>query len=166
MTFVGINLICIREHGINILSLFLPPGSSMVLALLLVPIELVSYIFRPISLSVRLFANMMAGHTLLKVIAGFAWTMMLAGGGLLIAHTIPLAKHLSNGGQIFAFEPQSQNYKLLLDNIKENEIKNVKIAKLALSSVEGNAFMNKFDDKKTSNYGDARIFKDKSENFE
>jgi len=91
MTFIGINLICIREHGINILSLFLPPGSSMVLALLLVPIELVSYIFRPISLSVRLFANMMAGHTLLKVIAGFAWTMMLAGGGLLIAHTIPLA---------------------------------------------------------------------------
>ena len=54
------------------------------------PIEIVSYIFRPISLSVRLFANMMAGHTLLKVIAGFAWTMMLAGGGLLIAHTIPL----------------------------------------------------------------------------
>ena len=51
-------------------------------------------------------------------------------------------------------------------DIKENEIKNVKIAKLALSSVEGNAFMNKFDDKKTSNYGDARIFKDNSENFE
>jgi len=89
-TFIGINLICIREHGINILSLFLPPGSSMALALLLVPIELVSYIFRPISLSVRLFANMMAGHTLLKVIAGFAWTMMLAGGGFAIAHTIPL----------------------------------------------------------------------------
>jgi ATP synthase subunit 6 len=91
MTFIGINLICIREHGINMLSLFLPPGSSMVLAFLLVPIEIVSYIFRPISLSVRLFANMMAGHTLLKVIAGFAWTMMLAGGGLLVAHVIPLA---------------------------------------------------------------------------
>lgn len=90
MTFIGINLICVREHGINILSLFLPPGSSMVLALLLVPIELVSYIFRPISLSVRLFANMMAGHTLLKVIAGFAYSMVLAGGGLLIAHFIPL----------------------------------------------------------------------------
>ena len=91
MTFIGINLICIREHGINMFSLFLPPGSSMLLALLLVPIELVSYIFRPISLSVRLFANMMAGHTLLKVIAGFAWAMMLAGGGLIIAHIIPLA---------------------------------------------------------------------------
>jgi ATP synthase subunit 6 len=91
MTFIGINLICVREHGINMLSLFLPPGSSMVLAFLLVPIEIVSYIFRPISLSVRLFANMMAGHTLLKVIAGFAWTMMLAGGGLFVAHVIPLA---------------------------------------------------------------------------
>jgi len=90
-TFIAINIICVREHGINILSLFLPPGSSIFLAFLLVPIELVSYIFRPISLSVRLFANMMAGHTLLKVIAGFAWSMMLAGGGLLIAHLIPLS---------------------------------------------------------------------------
>lgn len=92
MTFIGINLVCFREHGINFLSLFLPPGSSMVLALLLVPIEFVSYIFRPISLSVRLFANMMAGHTLLKVIAGFAWAMLLAGGSLMVAaHTIPLS---------------------------------------------------------------------------
>ncbi len=90
MTFIGINIICIKEHGINMLSLFLPSGSSIFLALLLIPIEIVSYFFRPISLSVRLFANMMAGHTLLKVIIGFAWVMMLAGGGLLIAHTIPL----------------------------------------------------------------------------
>ena len=90
MTFIGINLICIREHGINILSLFLPPGSSMVLALLLVPIELVSYIFRPISLSVRLFANMMAGHTLLAVLAGFGWAMV--NGSALIAplHIFPV----------------------------------------------------------------------------
>ena len=90
MTFIGINLICIREHGVNMLSLFLPPGASLGLALLLVPIELVSYVFRPISLAVRLFANMMAGHTLLKVIAGFAWTMMLSGGALLVAHLVPL----------------------------------------------------------------------------
>lgn len=57
-------------------SLFLPSGTSVVLAFLLVPIELISYIFKPISLSIRLFANMMAGHTLLKVIAGFAFTLM------------------------------------------------------------------------------------------
>lgn len=90
-TFIGINIICASKHGRNMFSLFLPSGSSLVLALLLVPIEIVSYIFRPISLSVRLFANMMAGHTLLKVIVGFAWTMMLTGNGLLLlGHLIPL----------------------------------------------------------------------------
>lgn len=81
-------------------------------------------------------------------------------------HTIPLAKHVSKGGQIFAFEPQSQNYKLLLDNINDNEIKNVEVSKLALSSKEGEAFMNKFDENKTSNFGDARIFSDNNENYE
>lgn len=90
MTFIGINIVCLEIHGINLLSLFLPTGSSFALSLLLVPIEIVSYVFRPISLSVRLFANMMAGHTLLKVIAGFSWTMMLSGGGLAFAHILPL----------------------------------------------------------------------------
>lgn len=71
-TFIGINIICASKHGKNIFSLFLPAGSALPLAPLLIPIEVVSYIFRPISLSVRLFANMMAGHTLLKVIVGFA----------------------------------------------------------------------------------------------
>jgi F-type H+-transporting ATPase subunit a len=50
----------------------LPGGTDLGLAFILVPIEIVSYFVRPISLSVRLFANMMAGHTLMKVIAGFA----------------------------------------------------------------------------------------------
>jgi len=50
----------------------MPSGCSFLLGLLLIPIELISYAFRLISLSVRLFANMMAGHTLLKVIAGFS----------------------------------------------------------------------------------------------
>jgi len=90
MVFVGVNIICIKEHGLHMVSLFLPPGTSLGLALLLVPIEFVSYIFKPISLGVRLFANMMAGHTLLKVIAGFAWSMMISGGLLFIAHLVPL----------------------------------------------------------------------------
>jgi len=89
-TVIAINLIGIKKHGWNMLSLFLPPGSSLALAILLVPIEFVSYIFRPISLAVRLFANMMAGHTLLKVIAGFAWVMTSLGFGLWLAHFIPL----------------------------------------------------------------------------
>lgn len=90
MVFIGVNIICIKEHGIHMLSLFMPAGTSIGLAFVLVPIEIVSYIFKPLSLAVRLFANMMAGHTLLKVIAGFAWSMMAAGGLLFVAHFIPL----------------------------------------------------------------------------
>lgn len=88
--FIGINIICIRIHGMHFFSLFLPSGTSIVLAFLLVPIELISYIFKPISLSIRLFANMMAGHTLLKVIAGFAFTLMGNVGILFLLHYIPL----------------------------------------------------------------------------
>lgn len=88
--FIGVNIICFNEHKLNMISLFIPSNTSFLLALLLVPIEFVSYMFKPISLGVRLFANMMAGHTLLKVIAGFAWSMVSAGGLLFFAHIIPL----------------------------------------------------------------------------
>ena len=90
MTFIGINIIGGQTHGVHFFSLFFPPGSPLGLAPLLIPIEIVSYIFRPISLSVRLFANMMAGHTLLKVIGGFAWNMMSSSGLLFIAHFVPI----------------------------------------------------------------------------
>lgn len=90
MTFLGVMIICFNMHGVHFFSLFLPPGASLALSFLLVPIEIVSFIFRPISLSVRLFANMMAGHTLLKVIAGFAWSMLSVGGWLAVAHILPL----------------------------------------------------------------------------
>lgn len=88
--FIGINIICVRVHGIHFFSLFLPSGTSLALAFLLVPIELISYIFKPISLSIRLFANMMAGHTLLKVVAGFGYTLVSSTGILFILHYIPL----------------------------------------------------------------------------
>jgi len=88
--FIGINIVCVRIHGMKFFSLFLPSGTSIVLALLLVPIELISYVFKPVSLSIRLFANMMAGHTLLKVIAGFASTLMANVGVLFLLHYIPL----------------------------------------------------------------------------
>ena len=89
-TFLGFNIIGIRKHKLNFLSLLLPGGASLALVPLLVPIELVSYIFRVISLPVRLFANMMAGHTLLKVIAGFAWIMSGLSGIMFFAHFVPL----------------------------------------------------------------------------
>jgi ATP synthase subunit 6 len=87
--FVAVNIILFRNHGLHGWSLFLPPGTSLGLVPILVPIELVSHFFKVISLAVRLFANMMAGHTLLKVIAGFAWSMMV--GGYFFAHFVPLA---------------------------------------------------------------------------
>jgi F-type H+-transporting ATPase subunit a len=88
--FIGIMLICIQKHKINMLSIFLPSNTQIGLGLLLVPIELISYIFKPISLGVRLFANLMAGHTLLKVIVGFAWSMLLLEDLFSILHIIPL----------------------------------------------------------------------------
>lgn len=90
IVFISVNIIGFRHHGLKLFSLFLPAGTSLSLAFLLVPIELVSYLFKPISLSVRLFANLMAGHTLLKVIAGFGWGLMGCTGLLFIAHYLPL----------------------------------------------------------------------------
>jgi F-type H+-transporting ATPase subunit a len=88
--FIGVMLIGIQKHKINMLSIFLPSNTGIGLGLLLVPIELISYIFKPISLGVRLFANLMAGHTLLKVIVGFAWSMLLLEDFLAILHIVPL----------------------------------------------------------------------------
>ena len=75
--FVAMNIIGFQKHGIHLFSLFLPANTGFFLALLLVPIELISYIAKPISLGVRLFINLMAGHSLLKVIVGFSWNMLL-----------------------------------------------------------------------------------------
>lgn len=69
--FIGVTLIALAKHKLHFFSFFMPPGVPLLLAPLLVPIEIISYLSRPISLSVRLFANMLAGHTLLKVFAGF-----------------------------------------------------------------------------------------------
>lgn len=88
--FIGLNILCIEKYKYHMFSLFIPANTSFGLALLLVPIEFVSYIFKPISLGVRLFANLMAGHTLLKVIIGFSWSMLLIENFLSFFHIIPL----------------------------------------------------------------------------
>lgn len=88
--FVGVTLIGILKHGLHFLSFFLPSGAPIWLAPLLVAIELISYIFRPISLGVRLFANITAGHSLLAIIAGFAWTIANSGGAFAIVSLIPV----------------------------------------------------------------------------
>jgi len=68
-------------HGIGFLRLFVP-SAPWYLLILLIPIEIISFCTRPISLSVRLFANMLAGHTMLAVFGGFV--VMLGGGALLL----------------------------------------------------------------------------------
>jgi len=88
--FIGMNIICVKTHKLEFFSLFLPSGTSVLLAFLLVPVELISYIFKPLSLAIRLFCNMMAGHTLLKVFAGFAWSLSGTTGVLFLMHYVPL----------------------------------------------------------------------------
>lgn len=70
--FIGINIITFKKYKIKFFSLFLPANTTFFLALLLIPIEFISYIAKPISLGIRLFINLMAGHSLLKVIIGFS----------------------------------------------------------------------------------------------
>lgn len=80
--FVFVTVLGIMRHGLHFFTLFMPHGAPVFMAPILIPIEVLSYLSRPVSLSIRLFANMMAGHTMLDVFAGF--TVVLAGalGGL------------------------------------------------------------------------------------
>jgi ATP synthase subunit 6 len=78
LTFVvlfGAYFLVFSLHGLKFFGLFVPQGCPFALIFFIIPIEFVSYVFRMVSLSARLFANMMAGHALLAVLAGFSWTM-------------------------------------------------------------------------------------------
>lgn len=77
--FVAVTVIGLVRHGTHFFSYFFPEGAPVLMAPLIIPIEVLSYLARPISLSVRLFANMMAGHTMLKVFAGFTIAMGVFG---------------------------------------------------------------------------------------
>ena len=89
--FVGINLITFEKYKMKAFSLFLPTNTTFFLALILVPIEFLSYIAKPISLGVRLFINLMAGHSLLKVIIGFSWSMLLLENFISIGLILPMS---------------------------------------------------------------------------
>ncbi len=88
--FLGVTIVAIYKHGlIKFIKFFAPSGVPKPMLILLVPIEIISYLSRPISLSVRLFANMMAGHTLLKVIGGFVF--VLGANSFVVGGALPLA---------------------------------------------------------------------------
>ena len=82
--FIAVTIIGFLKHGLKYLSIFVP--SEKIVPVVLLPlitiIEIISYLSRPVSLSVRLFANMMAGHTILKVFGGFVISLGLVGGWL------------------------------------------------------------------------------------
>jgi len=90
VVFIGVTIIGIAKHGWHFLSFFVPHGVPVVLLLLLVPIEVLSYIIRPFTLSIRLFANMMAGHTMLAIFAGFVAPLLLAAGAIKAFAVVPL----------------------------------------------------------------------------
>ncbi len=77
--FLLVTVIAFMKHGMHFFSFFLPAGVPIFLAPLMIAIEVISYFTRPFSLSIRLFANMMAGHTLLKVVGGFVFPLGLLG---------------------------------------------------------------------------------------
>jgi F-type H+-transporting ATPase subunit a len=79
VVFIGVTILGFVKHGMRFFGMFVPPGAPIAMWPLLIPIEVISYLSRPISLSVRLFANMLAGHTLVKVIAGFIGIMGVFG---------------------------------------------------------------------------------------
>jgi len=88
--FVGVTIIGFVNHGAGYLKLFMPSGVPVVLLPLIVIIEIISYLARPVSLSVRLFANMLAGHTMLKVFGGFVISLGIIGGWLPLSFTVAL----------------------------------------------------------------------------
>nr|YP_009114078.1 ATP synthase F0 subunit 6 [Hildenbrandia rubra]AHB62141.1 ATP synthase F0 subunit 6 [Hildenbrandia rubra] len=89
--FFGINMIGIKTHGVLFFNIFLPRDVPLVIVPLIISIEIVSYTVKVFTLSIRLFANMTSGHTLLKIVSGFSWTMLSKGGWLAIFHFVPLA---------------------------------------------------------------------------
>jgi len=86
--FIGVTIIGFWKHGIGFLKFFVPSGVPFVMLPLLVVIEVISYLTRPVSLSVRLFANMMAGHTMLKVFGSFVVALGLLGGWAALAFMV------------------------------------------------------------------------------
>ena len=90
VVFVGVTILGFAKHGMNFFSFFVIPGLPWYMLPLLIPIEVISYLSRPISLSVRLFANMLAGHTLIKVFAMFVITMPFYSGVLPLAFIVAL----------------------------------------------------------------------------
>ncbi|MQP65984.1 F0F1 ATP synthase subunit A [Niveispirillum sp. SYP-B3756] len=99
--FLIVTVIGFARHGLHFLHLFLPHGTPLWLAPMIIIIEVISYFVRPISLSVRLFANMLAGHTMMKVFAGFTVTLLATGGAGAAIGILPVLMNVALFGLEF-----------------------------------------------------------------
>lgn len=88
--WIGKLVIGASRHGVKLLGMFVPDGVPFLMIPFFIIIEVVGFVIPIISLSVRLFANLMSGHILLKVLFGFSWSMMLSGGLLFVVHFLAL----------------------------------------------------------------------------
>jgi F-type H+-transporting ATPase subunit a len=91
LVFIVVTFIGFFKHGLRFFKFFLPEGAPLLMAPLLIPIEVISYLSRPVSLSIRLFANMMAGHTMLKVFALFSVLLGAYGISTILLNTVLIA---------------------------------------------------------------------------
>lgn len=89
--FIGIALVGYSTHSDALFLLFLPPGVPLMMAPFLILVEATSYFTRVISLATRLFANIMSGHSLLKILGSFVWAILLHGAGPIFFYFFPLA---------------------------------------------------------------------------
>lgn len=88
--FIACNFIAFAKFKIDYVAHFFPAGVPMAMAPLLVAIEIASSFIRPVSLGLRLAANISAGHLLLTILSSFIWKMLLMGGGIAVASLFPL----------------------------------------------------------------------------
>lgn len=93
--FFGVTILGLYRHGIHFFSYFVPAGTPIGMLPLLILIELISYLARAFSLGVRLFANMVAGHTLLKILSGMLWPIVTGGVIMFFVALIPMAIFLA-----------------------------------------------------------------------
>ena len=84
--FIAINVLSFKKLGWEWFNIFLPSGAPLSIATLLVPLEFILYLFRPLSLAIRLFCNMLAGHALLKIIVSFGWDIIVLSNNTLEAY--------------------------------------------------------------------------------
>lgn len=114
IVFFTVTIMGFVKHGLHFLQLFCPPGVPLWIAPLIIPIEIISYLSRPVTLSLRLFINMLAGHLMVKVIAGFSVMMFGAGAvGMLGALGPMFFNVLLIGFEIFVAFVQAYVFALL-----------------------------------------------------